>query len=133
MKRHNKCAILSITGLLLAGLMLFGSCKDEEGDCTDCSTEVTDLNVELKDCELRKITDGDYAGWYCFYKLENNSVNARTYFVCNQDKAEKVLGNKDSVKVNVKFNRRELSTPIDMIATVIDVAEAEIISIEEVK
>ena len=133
MKRHNKYAILSITGLLLAGLMLFGSCKDEEGDCADCSTKVTDVNVELKDCELRKITDGDYAGWYCFYKLENNSVNARTYFVCNPDNAEKVLGNKDSVKVNVKFNRRELSIPITVIATVIDVAEAEIISIEEVK
>lgn len=30
MKRYNKYAILSITGLLLAGLTLFGSCKDEE-------------------------------------------------------------------------------------------------------
>lgn len=32
MKRHNKYAILSITGLLLAGLMLFGSCKDEKDE-----------------------------------------------------------------------------------------------------
>ena len=35
MKIKSKYAILSITGLLLVGLTLLGSCQDEEGDCTD--------------------------------------------------------------------------------------------------
>ena len=40
MKRYNKYAILSITGLLLAGLTLFGSCKDEKDEENTQQTEI---------------------------------------------------------------------------------------------
>lgn len=41
MKRHNKYAILSITGLLLAGLTLLGSCQDEEEE----NTQQTEIQI----------------------------------------------------------------------------------------
>ncbi len=41
MKKYNKYAILSITGLLLAGLTLLGSCQDKEEE----NTQQTEIQI----------------------------------------------------------------------------------------
>lgn len=58
---------------------------------------------------------------------------SRIYFVCNPRKVENVLRGRESVRVNVKFNRRKASVEIPTIGIVIDDAEAEVIDIKEVE
>ena len=130
--RIKKTAILC--GLFVAGALVFSSCNEKEDECTHCSTDITDVNVELNDCVLSKTGSDDpyYPDYYMISKAESYNCS-RIYFVCNPRKVENVLRGRESVRVNVKFNRRKASVEIPTIGIVIDDAEAEVIDIKEVE